>query len=351
MRPCAAAGDGMTLKDARADEARRWTIDSLTLPRAYLARLFGVSEPIEGSERITSVAFMTACLARMKAIADESYGLSQSPVALGTFGLQMAAAAQGDIFANALKRFASASRILRSDVEFTSGPSVRSGRTLDLSLRFSGARTPRSDLYLEVLAVTIHCGFRWLTGAPLRLAQVCVPAPPSPGDRTTLTGVFLCPVLWRGDRLVLRYEPREAARPLGAVKYQSWAAQELPEFMALMNEAVETLNGGAARRTLELEVFDALRGGARSELEAAARLGVSTATLRRRLAEIGRPFRQIASDMRRGDAERLLATGKTLDEIATDLGYSDSRSLRRACQRWFDQSPNSIRAAANNRSK
>ncbi|MGZ6013858.1 MAG: helix-turn-helix domain-containing protein [Caulobacteraceae bacterium] len=74
-------------------------------------------------------------------------------------------------------------------------------------------------------------------------------------------------------------------------------------------------------------------------------LGMSLATLRRRLAAEGQNFRGIRDSVRRDTAWMLLGSDRSVKEIAALLRLSDPRSLRRVCREWFDASPTEIRRA------
>jgi AraC-like DNA-binding protein len=63
-------------------------------------------------------------------------------------------------------------------------------------------------------------------------------------------------------------------------------------------------------------------------------LAVSPRTLQRRLREEGTSLREQTDAVRRRQATRLLAEGKTRLSVAMRLGYSDDRTLRRAMRRW-----------------
>ncbi|WP_192804784.1 AraC family transcriptional regulator ligand-binding domain-containing protein [Rhodococcus erythropolis] len=78
------------------------------------------------------------------------------------------------------------------------------------------------------------------------------------------------------------------------------------------------------------------RGGFDEGLEAAARaLFLSPRTLRRRLAEEGTSYRQIAEDVRRTIATDLLYKHRLSKAVVAErLGYRDASSLRRAARRW-----------------
>jgi AraC-like DNA-binding protein len=76
----------------------------------------------------------------------------------------------------------------------------------------------------------------------------------------------------------------------------------------------------------------------------AQRLSISPRTVQRRLAEYGTTWQEQLDAARRARAERLLGqTHLPLRAIAARLGYTDTRSLRRAVQRWT--APTAVQAA------
>jgi AraC-like DNA-binding protein len=86
-----------------------------------------------------------------------------------------------------------------------------------------------------------------------------------------------------------------------------------------------------------------LHKGLRSEVDVARALRMSPATLRRRLAEAGPSFRAVLDDVQRVAAAALLMTDKPFEDIASEVQYSDARSFRRACHRWFGMTPSAYR--------
>lgn len=88
---------------------------------------------------------------------------------------------------------------------------------------------------------------------------------------------------------------------------------------------------------------EALGKGLRAR-ETAARLGVSEATLHRRLAKEESSFKKIHDEAARSFAELLIAQ-KSLPvaTIASRLGYSETAALTRAFYRWFGISPRQYR--------
>jgi AraC-like DNA-binding protein len=83
-----------------------------------------------------------------------------------------------------------------------------------------------------------------------------------------------------------------------------------------------------------------------ASIEAVARrLGASTRTLKRRLAEEGATFRELHDASRRQRALLLLSDRRlALAEIAARLGYSDVANFTRAFRRWTGVTPGAHRA-------
>jgi AraC-like DNA-binding protein len=78
--------------------------------------------------------------------------------------------------------------------------------------------------------------------------------------------------------------------------------------------------------------------------EAATRLGVSTRTLKRRLADEGTEFTALVDEQRRERALLLLrASERSMDEIAEQVGYSDVANFTRAFRRWTGETPAAYR--------
>jgi AraC-like DNA-binding protein len=97
--------------------------------------------------------------------------------------------------------------------------------------------------------------------------------------------------------------------------------------------------GSMSRRA----VRDALHRGEYSAEQIAAQLGVPLRTLQRKLAEEGTQLKSIVEDVRRVRAQRLLATGMSVGEVAILLGYAGAPPFARAFKRWYGTTPASWR--------
>ncbi|WP_049645106.1 AraC family transcriptional regulator [Candidatus Rhodobacter oscarellae] len=77
----------------------------------------------------------------------------------------------------------------------------------------------------------------------------------------------------------------------------------------------------------------------------AGQLGMSERTLRRKLDDAGTSFTRILDQVRRARAlELLLQSNEPLDRIAAQLGFDDTRSLRRRLRDWTGHSAAELRA-------
>jgi AraC-like DNA-binding protein len=82
----------------------------------------------------------------------------------------------------------------------------------------------------------------------------------------------------------------------------------------------------------------------RSVVEVAHQLHVSTRTLKRRLAEHGTTFTEIADDVRRQRALLLLENRElSIGEVASRLGYTEVPNFTRAFRRWTGKTPAAYR--------
>ena len=83
----------------------------------------------------------------------------------------------------------------------------------------------------------------------------------------------------------------------------------------------------------------------------AAELGVSSATLRRKLQAEGGSYQHLLDEFRRSVAiDRLFSQGQTVAEVASLLGYSEPRSFTRAFKTWTGYPPSAYEQGAGQQS-
>jgi AraC-like DNA-binding protein len=292
---------------------------------------------------LPTVTFVGLCLEHVRTARSEALAHSPFAVPFGTFSLLIAAVAQGTDFGDALRRCTDAMKILRPDLTVA----VSRGRNaLRLSIAYRHPATADVELGIEFFALALHSAFRWITGERLRPLQVRAPAAQEGHEQSMLT-VLCCPLVRRDTGVVVHYALDDTARHVRALKYENWGAHELPEFLRLLQEAADEINLGRLQPQMPIvdRVSQLVAQGVRGERVVADQLGMSSASLRRHIAESGTTYRAILSQVQRDLVSSLLITEKSLDGIAVEAGFSDARSLRRACLRWFGVPPAEYRNA------
>ena len=97
-------------------------------------------------------------------------------------------------------------------------------------------------------------------------------------------------------------------------------------------------------RQIEELIARQLAGGGCTLPDIARQLALNERTLQRRLEAQRIRFADILDRVRRSQAHEFLAQpALPLSEVATLLGYSEQRSLGRACRRWFGTTPAALR--------
>jgi AraC-like DNA-binding protein len=173
-----------------------------------------------------------------------------------------------------------------------------------------------------------------LTGARLALTAAHFPYP-APPWADAYADVFGPVVRFDAPRVILKMDAGQLGRPLALSNPLAarLAEEQCRELLAGRRTAASTTD--RLRETLLARpgVFPALPA-------AAAALGLSTRTLRRRLAAEGTSFRAELEGLRRELAARYLGDAAlSVTETAARLGYRDVAAFAHAFRRWFGESP------------
>lgn len=157
-----------------------------------------------------------------------------------------------------------------------------------------------------------------------------------------LLAFWTVPVRYGSPTYVLEYALPMASFPVrGDAAVTVRAADIYDNAVAMIAAREHSLrpNGFPAR------VGTAIAGGAQAQSEVAQKLGVSTATLRRRLADSDLSFRAIRARVLDETACALLAERRPVADVADALGFADSRSFSRAFKAWKGVTPTAFIAA------
>jgi AraC-like DNA-binding protein len=233
------------------------------------------------------------------------------------------------------------------------------GEALRIAERFAPLRTTAVDLRLVVEGGEAAVVLVFDTDlAPLRevaLLSVCVGLGPMGAAVTGRELVARAELDFPEPAYFARFRPM-----LGASTFRFGQATnrvvfdaaylELPLVMA--DEAASVLALEACERELASlgahaeigarvrRVVEAAERGVPSVEEVAARLHLSTRTLKRQLAATGTTFTEVVEEVRKQRALLLLARKDLgVEQVADRLGYSDVANFTRAFRRWTGQTP------------
>jgi AraC-like DNA-binding protein len=275
--------------------------------------------------------------AHVEAMADEGHRLFNTAVPTGNFELMIASMIQGVTLADGLRRMADSARILRPDLVFKVG--TRSNE-LHLTVRFAKGETLAQAVYLEALVTVVHCVVRWGLDRDVQPVRVRGPARIDPRGGSWLR-LLTSLVARDGEGVRLIYPASAGAMAFEPHAFARWHDAAFAEYARLaqrQERAPDFAVPMVATRVREL-----LLEGPSSQESIARRLAMSVPTLRRRLADENTSFRALQASLRRDAAQVLLLGEKSVDDIAIELGLSDSRCFRRACKAWFGASPSQVR--------
>ena len=118
---------------------------------------------------------------------------------------------------------------------------------------------------------------------------------------------------------------------------------------AIERQIQQIIERGPGHDTRDDSIVDAahdlIASGLAEQSAVAKALGVSPATLRRRLTEEGQTFRGLRRDTLDGVAKELLRTDHGVAAVADRLGFSDVRSFNRAFKLWNGVTPKAFQQA------
>lgn len=264
---------------------------------------------------------------------DERHALGPQAVPDGSFELLLAAMRLGHDLGDGLMRLAAASRIVWPDLPLA----VRRGHDLRLRVPGTGEVPAQRRLYVEMVVVVLHTACCWMAGQKLEPRRLIAPRDEAPGNGA-LFALLGCPIVRRGRDIELVYPASAADLRIVAERFDLWPSLLFETYRQITAEPL-------ARTSTAEQVLDLLWQAPLDQTRLAAAMGVSVATLRRRLSEEGHSYRGLLSHVRQQQALAALKAEIGLEDLAEGLGYSEARSLRRATRRWFGAPPSELRKA------
>ena len=309
--------------------------------RAVRAICAGLSLPLQRSAtRIDFVALWKIWAANVANTGDEGHRLAGMTVPRGNFELLVASMVQGEDLDDGLRRLARGALVLRPDLRIGV---ANNRRRLHLSVNSATTPTRPREIYIEGFIAYLHCVIRWALARPVMPVAARTSRMLSDADGSVLHALGAT-VRREGRGTTLVYAESDARARFQRSDFRRWQDAAFAEWQHMVKAPerhVPMAEGPGAQ--LVQAVRGIVLGGETHQAEVAARLGMSSSTLKRRLAENGLRFGAVLDTARRDMAAVLLLGDKSFEEVAADVGLSDARSLRRACNEWFGQPPSEMR--------
>ena len=288
-------------------------------------------------------AFARLWLAVAQRLDDEFFGLDARRMKVGSFAMLCHALAGqrtvGQALGQALRGFGLYLDDLSASLKVSAGSAA-----IVLANRIAADRPDARRFADETLLVMLHGLLCWLAGRRVPLSRLDW-AHAAPGHADEYRRMF---------SPVIRFDAPATAIHFDARLLQATISVDAASLRAFLRDAPQSVflkqvAGAGWSERVRRQCQQALaRGDAPPTLDSlAGALGLSPATLRRRLEAEGSTWQQLKDAVRRELALQYLAQpGRTVDDIAAQLGFNDASTFYRAFRKWTGSAPGAWRTAA-----
>jgi AraC-like DNA-binding protein len=272
---------------------------------------------------------------------DETWGLSARPLLPGATGLVLSNLSSCATLFEAMKAVAHAYNLLHGGAY--NRVELHDDRLAyiidDRSFPYASRMDPSQMRFTMVsVLIFLHGLLVLISGDSLhgRLRKVHIKGPRLAGVRGYL-GFWPAPIRWKSNTYGLDYDAEASAIPIPR-------GGPVPSSQAIYRKIIDLIErnegGGLRQRSVREQVIDAFEDNVFNQPAVAKRLGLSVATLRRRLEVEGSPsFRELNESALERAGRSLLSQRYHPSDVAEELGFSDARSFARAFKRWVGITP------------
>jgi AraC-like DNA-binding protein len=272
---------------------------------------------------------------------DETWGLSARPLLPGATGLVLSSLSTCTTLLEATKAVAQTYNLLhggaynRVELHDDRLAYIIDDRGFPYAPRMDSSQT--RFIMLSVL-VFLHGLLVLIAGDALheKLRKVHIKGTRLTESRGYL-GFWPVPMRWKSNTYALTYDAEASSLPIAH-------GGPVPSSQAIYRKIIDLIERnpsvGPRRRSTREQVLEALEDNVFNQAAVAKRLGLSVATLRRRLEMEGSAsFRALIENVREYTARSLLDQHHHPNDVAEELGFSDQRSFARAFKRWTGTTP------------
>ncbi|MCV7260427.1 AraC family transcriptional regulator [Mycobacterium shimoidei] len=288
----------------------------------------------QGRARISTEQFGELVRGLWRMTDDELMGLGTAPVPRGTMRLISYALVGTPDFGSVLQRYVELAKAVPGFPSIV----VTAGRK-EVRVSTELTTTEQADtLVIDALLAAGHRFASWAIGRELPLRRVEMPYP-QPDEVDDYDLIFGAPVVFSAPAAALVFDPDVLSAP--CIRTEA----DLDDFLRrapaglLLRRDYSSSTSDQVRRIL---AEAGLKGDWATADQVAARLSISTQTLRRRLRDEHTSIRQIRESILRDTAIASLVRGEeTVTALARRLGFSEPSAFTRAFRRWTGSNPSS----------
>ena len=272
---------------------------------------------------------------------DETWGLSARPLLPGATGLVLSSLATCTTLLEAAKAVAHTYNLLhggaynRVELHDDRLAYIIDDRGFPYAPRMDPSQT---RLTMLSVLIFLHGLLVLIAGDALheRLRKVHIKGPRLTESRGYL-GFWPVPMRWKSNTYALAYDAEAGSLPLER-------RAPVLSSQAIYRKIIDLIERNprvvSRRRSTREQVLDAFEDNVFDQSAVARRLGLSVATLRRRLEMEGSAsFRALSESVRECAAKSLLDRHHHPNDVAEEMGFSDQRSFARAFKRWTGTTP------------
>lgn len=331
-RACTAA-PGMSLRDIRI------FLNADGRPPAHAEQLLQAHGVLPAAGTPQHIVPVDACwrifVEHAAVIGDEMHCTSTTKLKPGSTSLLIARMLLCPTILEAMSAYGEAAGLITPDVTVSV---TRKANGVALRWRPSAPESELHQIMLEGTAAVYFAAFSWLAGKPLSVVRVRAPAARKDAG-STLLHIMGAPIAYAGDDLEVTFSTESAEAAIMPRDVNAW----LDGAYKMLCTAAIDVSKGKPHGAFTEQVRAALLQGV-DQQEVALRCGMSTKTVARRLEQEGHSFRRVRDEVRMQKSTSLIHASLTVETIAEQLGYGDTRSFRRAFKRWFGVSPSAYRS-------
>ncbi len=275
------------------------------------------------------------------ALCDESCGLSLRPLLVGSTGLVLSSLARCDTLAEAMKAVATTYNLLHAgNYNRVEAHPDRITYVIDDRGFPYAPHTPRDQvgLTMECVLIYLHGLLSLIAGDALEAHLRKVVTRNGRSGSAGQQAFWSVPIRRLAPYYALTYDIAAASLPVHVDPAPLSSLDVYRQVIRLIER--RQAGSGTRQRSVAERLTEAFAQKVYGQTAVARHLGLSVATLRRRLRDENQPgFRTLHDQALNRAARQMLANRRHPADIAEELGFSDLRSFTRAFKRWNQTTP------------